>query len=548
MVLKLLSIRWLSARNALLRGASSERRRAWLSLVWTPAILLFIGTLSYQFFDPFVALAYRYEGMHVVLERLPAFALFASCWMLFLSGITVGIHMLYLNQELPLLMAAPLVARSVFFAKFVEAVSANAALFLTIGGPVLLAYGFATGSVSPPFLLFLVAILLAFAALPTGLGVLASVVMMRLLPANRMREILAAIGIALFACVYFALSVSVPRLSDEGDSMRGAMQRLTDMMRTPLLGRGPWAWGGEVLNGQAEGTEAWIRIAWLWLLASIAVLATAQAAQWLHARGWSAAQETPQSAGVKARAGQWERRLVFVPGPMRAVLMKDLRTLARDMRQLSMFFIPVAVVAVFLVNVQQQPRIAALPGPLVALTLYPILAMISLRLAVSGFIMENRAMWVMAAAPNDPATFLFGKFLYSFSLSLPLTAITTVLYGLIRDTSGAEWFVNLALVVCAVGGFCGIGVGSSVLFADFRDESARFGLSAGARALTFVLQMAFLLAVFLVSAASWFVVARLGYPAAPVYLAAATVVFTISAAFVSGPLLLGARRLRRLEW
>jgi ABC-2 type transport system permease protein len=548
MVLRLLSVRWLSARNALTRSAPSDRRRAWLNLLWTPVVLLFVGTLSYQFFDPFVALAYRYEGMIVVLERLPAFALFASTWMLFLSGVTVGIHMLYLNQELPLLLAAPLHTRSVFFAKFAEAVTANAALFLTIGGPVLLAYGFATGAVSPPFLLYLVAILVAIAALPTGLGVLASVVMMRVLPANRTREILAAIGIALFACVYFALSVSVPRLADEGDSMRGAMQRMVDVMQAPLLARGPWAWGGEVLNGQAEGAQAWGKIGLLWFAAAAAVFATAQAAQWFHGKGWSTAQESPQAAEVKTRAGRWERRLSFIPGPMRAVLMKDLRTLSRDMRQLSMFFIPIAVVAVFLVNVQQQPRIAALPGPLVALTLYPILAMISLRLAVSGFVMENRAMWMMAAAPNDPATILMGKFLYSFSLSLPLTAVTTALYGLIRETSGAEWLVNLALVFCAVGGFCGIGVGSSVMFADFKEESARFGLSAGARALTFVLQMAFLLVVFLVSAFSWFLVARMEYAPGPIYLAAALLLLAVSTAFIAGPLLIGARRLRNLEW
>jgi hypothetical protein len=552
MVFTLLSIRWLTFKNALLRSTPQERKRARAGLLVSAMIVVGIGWLSYAFFDPFVGLSFGDPAMQSVLSGLPAFAFFSAFWMLLLSAVTVGIQTFYLNQELTLLLSAPASPRAIFGAKFVEATLANATLFLTIGAPVLLAYSFARGYITPPYIIYLVLSLIAFAALPTGLGVLLSFLLMRVLPANRTRDLLAAIGIAAFAAVYFALSISVKRVSDSDlSAMRHGTAWIATVLAKPLFRHGPWAWAGDVLSGNpAYGpAEHWQRIGLLWMVAAAAILLTARVAQWMHWRGWATAQETALSASSAAPVGQgWERRLTLLPGPMRAVFLKDLRSLRRDMRQLSMLFIPIAVIAVFLVNVTQTPQFRRFEPVLLVQTLFLILAPISLRLAMSGFVTENRAVWLMLSAPNDPATILSGKFLYSYALSLPLAAVATASYGALTEMTWIQGSASLGLMLCAVAGFCGIGVGASAYFADFSSDNPRFTVSTGGRLVTFGFQLGFLGLLFVVTAAAWALCRGMGFAPGPVYLAAGLLVLMMSAAFVTFPLALGAGRLRRLEW
>jgi hypothetical protein len=174
MVLTLLSVRWLSLRNSLLRSDRRERRRARMSALVTAAVVFGVGLLAYTFFEPFVSFGTSDRSMREALTGLPSFVFFSAFWMLMLSAVTVGIQTFYLNHELPLLLATPTSTRAIFGAKFAEATVANAGLFVTIGAPLLLAYGFARGTVTPPFILHVLLVLLAYAALPTGLGLLLS--------------------------------------------------------------------------------------------------------------------------------------------------------------------------------------------------------------------------------------------------------------------------------------------------------------------------------------------------------------------------------------
>lgn len=548
MIATLLSVRWRTLRNGLAHGEARERRRAALGLVWSAGLIVLAGVLAYQFFEPFVAMAHSEPGMQVVLERLPSFATFGVFWMLMLSALTVGIQTFYLNQEMGLLLASPAKPRAVFCAKFLEATITNTALFLTIGAPVLLAYGLARGSISSPYLLYVVLVLVPYCAIPTGIGVVLSILLMRVLPAHRSRDLLAALGIAFFACLYVVLSVGAQRL-DDSSALRQTTDFLAILMNQQIFQKGPWDWAGRVLNGELTGAAAWRAIGLLWLMGIGVVVVTSETARWLHWRGWAAAQESPQpKRAVRSVGAGLERRLRLLPGPLRGVLLKDLRSLWRDMRQLSLFFIPLAVIAVFLVNVRTTPRLDRVPSELLAQTLYPVLAMIAMRLSMSGFVGENRALWLFLSSPNDTLWLIAGKFLYAFTLGLPLSLAATMIYGLLRSIGGSEWALNLGLVTCAVAGFSGIGVGASAMLSDFRNEQARFTLSPGGRLITFFIQMGYLLVISAITVAAWALVEVARMPGGVVYLAAGSLVVVVSAMAVGLPMLLAARRLRGMEW
>lgn len=550
MILTLLSVRWLALKNMVLRAGAQERRRSRVNLLLSALIVGVIGVMSYQFLTPFAAMAEDSPTIATILQDFPAFALFSAFWLLLLSAVTVGIQTFYLNQELPLLLSAPVSARAVFGAKFLEATAANTALFLTIGIPLTISYGMAREFALIVYLPLVAMTMVPFCAVPTGIGLLLSFLLMRVLPANRTRDVLGALGIAAFAGIYFALSVSVRRMGD-AHALQENVSRFAGILSAPLFGTGPWAWAGDAISGAHRGDAVAIRLALLWGLAAVTIGITILAAQWMHWRGWAAAQEAarPIVGSVKgSRSGRWDRLFAPLPGPLRSVLLKDLRTLRRDMRQLSLLFIPIAVVAVFLVNIWQTPQVHEIPSALLGLSMHPVLAMISLRLAMSGFVGEGRAMWVMLAAPNDPRTIMISKFLYAFGLSSPLAGAVTVIYCLLRMTSGIGWAANLFLSLVAVAGFCGIGVGASVLVSDFRAESARFTISAGARILTFLIQMTYLGLLSVVSVAAWALTAMQGLPLLPVMFVSGLSLVGAAAVCVYAPLVMGANRLRQMEW
>jgi ABC-2 type transport system permease protein len=549
MILTLLSVRWLALKNTILRASTQEKRRSRTNLLLSALIVGVVGVMSYQFITPFVAMAEDNPTIETILTGIPAFALFTAFWLLLMSAVTVGIQTFYLNQELPLLLSAPVSARAVFGAKFLEATAANTALFLTIGIPLTISYGMAREFALTTYLPLVALALVPFCAVPTGIGLLLSFLLMRVLPANRTRDVLGALGIAAFAGIYFTLSVSVRQMGDT-QAIHENVSRFAGILSTPVLDMGPWAWAGNAVSG-AHGRDEVTSLILLWALAVATIGITTLAAQWMHWRGWVAAQEAARPVAYSAKeseSGRWDRLFAILPGPLRSVLLKDLRTLRRDMRQLSLLFIPIAVVAVFLVNVWQTPQVHEIPSALLGLSMHPVLAMISLRLAMSGFVGEGRAMWVMLAAPNDPRSIMISKFLYAFGLSFPLACVVTVIYCLLRTTSGVGWAANLFLSLMAVAGFCGIGVGASVLVSDFRAENARFTISAGARIMTFFIQMAYLGLLSIVSVAAWALTTLQGLPLLPVLLVSGLALILVCAACIYGPLLLGAKRLRQMEW
>jgi hypothetical protein len=546
----LLSVRWQCARNGILRGTPREKRRARLNLAFSFVIVALLSMAAYGFLQPFVEMGRDDRTMQTVLQKLPQAGLFACFWLLLLSAVSVGLHMFYLSQELPLLLASPTPPRTIFLARFAESAAANSGLFVVASSPVLLAYTYARGSITPIYILQMLGALAAFAAIPTAIGVVIGILLMRVLPAGRTRELLGALGIALFAALYFVFSLSVRRFDDSA-AVRAGAQWLADRLSHPLLSSGPWAWAGTLVSGGVPSTTLASCMVLLTSSGALLIFGSASIAMRLHWQGWSNAQEAGTArASIDdiARSGFWEERLRWLPGPVRCMFLKDLRTLRRDMRQLSLFFIPLAVAAVFLVNIRTSPELRIIPAGLMVLGLLPILAMICLRIAMSSFVQETRALMSVAAGPAYPSQLLGGKLLYTVLLSLPVSLLTGGMYAWIRGATAAEWWVVQGVVICGVAAFCGIGIGAGVLAADFRNPEGAGGFSAGARLATFLCQMGYVTLLSILLMAAWVAVRHFYLPPHPVYSAAAAAVLLLTAGTCALPLALGARKLRSQEW
>jgi hypothetical protein len=555
MIRLLIWARFRSFWNGLTRTDRAIKGRARRAILFTILVGVAVGFLGYGFIEPFAAAAGDDPAIRLLLARAPALGLFSAFWLLVLSGVTAGIQTFYLNPEIGLLLSAPTRPASLVAAKLIEATLANAALFLSTAAPLLLAYGLALDRITAGYVITLAVLLLAFSVLPTGIGVLTSMILMRILPAGRTRDALAAAGVALFALAYFALSTGVTRIQRADPvALRGAADRLLTTASSPLLRHGPWAWAGDVLAGLPP-VESLLRIGALVVLACVSVTLCSALARPLFFAGWSAAQEADSGATVSLRpqrlrmlAGPVSSLAALLPPPVRAVFVKDILSMTRDMRQLSMLFIPVAVIGVFIANLHGSPPASEFGALLFIQTLLVILAPVSLRIALAAYVAENRAFWLIMEAPNPPTTSLLGKYAFACVLSLPIGLLAAGAYAWVANLTGVELLISLCVVMSGLLAFCGIGIGASARFCDFAADNARFTMTSGGRMLVLGIQLVFLAGLGALNVASWAIIRFGGIAPLAVMIAQAAAGLLMAVCCVWVMLGWGAARLRKLEW
>lgn len=545
MIAPFVRVRIRSFRNALVRTRGSERIKAWVPLIASVVIGSGVGLFAYGIFK--LLFESPTPAAAAIADSLPALGLAASFWILLISGISVGIGSLYTGREIGLLLAAPLTARGVFIAKFLDMTAANGAMFGLMGVPLVAAYGAARGFLSTEYALRGLVALGAFCAIPTAIGALLGMFAMRLLPAHRLREAMAAAGLVALAGGYIAVNVALHRMRDPSMAI-GAADHLVRLARPTAEGFTPWAWAGEVVSTASGYPEPYIKLFLLIVTAILAVGFGSAAAEALYLQGWTAAQEaTPRSRPAGAAPGGWEAALGALSPPLRAFVLKDIRSIARDVRQLSLLLMPIAVVVVYLLNLNAVSALETVPHALVSLTLLPLVGMIALRIAASAFIGEGSALWLPLTSPNGPRAILLGKLFYTILLTMPLSLMTLLVFGAFQPMTLAEWTAAAGSMGIAVTAMSGIAVGIGGRFMEVSPDASRGGLSGVSRLLAVGIQGVYGVGIALPAALSWVAVERFQIPAPLAYGTATAVILGISALALALPVAMAIRRLERLE-
>ena len=555
MIFRLVLPRIIGWRNRIIKGDSKQRFAMLRGGLVSLFIFWVIWRMTTEFIRPMAEFGLTEQSLLRLLENLPAQALFWSFWVLVLSSITVGMQVFYLSNEIPLLLTAPISPSTVFVAKLVDATAINAALFMYVGLPVGAAYLYVQGLFSVSSLLTMIFALTAFSAIPAAIGSVASILLMRVLPVGRFREAFAAFGMTAFAAIYFFVTTRMTRIKGgDPEEFRQRTQILSTMMRSGLGDHGPWAWAASLVRPGAQ-IDKLLNFVLLTLTSLISVAIAATIARGLYSRGWLSSQEGVvlgnTSNAREPKRDMAESFLKMVPMPVRAVLLKDFRTLMRDMRQMSMLFIPISVVGVFLFNLSES-RIAHDLEPLLLVQgLYFVLAPVCLRISTGAFVGETSAFWLVLTSPNNVLSCLMGKFLYSVLLSLPIGIVATVGFSVFNGIGGGRTALSLFLSVLAMTGFSGIGVGGSALFVNVGTSpinEGRFGFGAKGRLLMFGMQLIYFALLVIATWITWFLVVQMKLNVVATFSVSGIILMGIATATAVLPLMMGARRITKLEW
>jgi ABC-2 type transport system permease protein len=394
-----------------------------------------------------------------------------------LTSFRVLLQALYLARDMDFLVAAPIPMRAVFLGKLLDAALPNLVLVMAFGLPVLLSLGATRGyhAVYYP-LVFLVLTFLSFAA--AGIASLLVMAVVRIFPANRVAEVLTLLG----AILIIGLSQSINLMGDSLESLSpeqisagaGVLSRLNSAWF-------PLAWAGRSLVdlGQGRWLSGIFFLALTIGLSTMVFWLALTTAERLYYTGWASLQVGTQR---KRNRRAVERRDMsglaaaglfrcLLPSEVRAIVVKDLKLIRRDLTNLSQVIgglIMGVVFAVMLLRGGGEPPAGSGDAPtsftsLVQSGMLYGSMVIGLfvgwvflaRLALVGFSMEGKSYWMLKSAPLSAGKQLAAKFLMAYLPTLALSwiyllgvallqhaALITILYGL----------PAIALILAGLGG------------------------------------------------------------------------------------------------
>ena len=392
--------------------------------------------------------------------------------MLIFSSMVSGVSAVFLSQDNEIIFASPASLSELYLMRYLTTTFYTSWMMIIFSLPVFGAYGriFEAG---PLYLLLLVPTVIAIATIATGLGLALTIILVRLFPARRTKDIVVYLSLLFGILLYLVIRLLRPEDLADPERFPDFIEYLSRMSTpaTPLL---PPSWAADLLTGYLQDhTLDWLLAALLLLTPVIVYFA----GEWIMTRmffaGFSKAQE---SFGGSRRF----RPRPYRPSPMLWFFRKELKMFIRDSSQWSQLFLIGALVVVYLYNFKVLPlERSPIPADAVAniiayanvgLTGF-IVASLCARFVYPAIGSEGSAFGLILTAPISLRRYMFYKYLFYF---IPFTILSATLLAasnhLLR-ISGPMWWISLITGLIITWSVLAMALGFGSMYADFKAEN-----------------------------------------------------------------------------
>jgi ABC-2 type transport system permease protein len=461
--------------------------------------LLILGLIAFVFTLSWLLLRFlrspdlaQYVGdVTPLLESVPVLLIGGAFLGILVTSFGVLLQALYLANDMEFLLSAPLPLRSVFLSKLLQAILPNFSLICLFALPVLYGLGFSNGYnvlFFPLVLLMLAALALAAA----GISSLLVMLVVRIFPARRVAELLGFIGAILsFVC---SQSGNLARFDNFSGQQASQALELVTRFNQPWS---PLAWAGRGLVDLGSGHWlSGIGFSVLTLGLAFGIFGAALTiSEKLYYSGWASMQARQQKKKVQKKAqaevssplaGLVERS---VPAAIRAIFVKDLLSLRRDLRNMSQLVTPLIFGIVygilFLRNGGQLPAGRG-EAPrffteiLKNLSLYGNVAislfvgwMLVARLGMTAFSMEGKNYWLLKSAPISVGQMIFSKYMVAYLPSLAMGWLFLLAISIIQRAAPLMILFTLLVVALCIAGNVGVNLTFGIVGANLDWEDPR---------------------------------------------------------------------------
>ncbi len=398
------------------------------------------------------------------------------------SNVITALSTFYLSDDLDLMLSLPVRRESFHLARLVDTMVQSSWMMFIFGLPLFLAYGRAYGA-GPAYYLLLLLTAPSLLLMASNLGVAVASTLVNVFPARRIREGLALLGVLALGFVLVVLRLLRPERLVNADSFESVAAYVASM-QAPVPALLPPRWASDVLIAALGGKAVpWLELG---LLLSGALASTGLARWWTTAvydQGRARAQEA--RAARLARAGLLDRLLLLytrpLPGPLRAVVVKDLKTFIRDPSQWTQVLLVGSIVLITLASIAALP-LDVFRGPYVGLSrnmlaflvlglIGFVMAAVSGRFQFTAVSAEGRGFWFVRTAPLHPRQYLLAKLWPLLPVVLLVGQILAVASTLMLGAGAFLVGLSVWTALWLGLGIAGLATGMGAALAEFKADN-----------------------------------------------------------------------------
>jgi len=448
--------------------------------------LLLLGTAGVLFWAGIFAVSLRVlkyfrsiEGLgDIVAFKLLSMIFITSFALLIFSSILTTLSKLYLSKDLYLVHSMPVQTYKIFIARWADSTLESSWMVVVYTLPVLISYGIVYDS----GFFFYVSIISALLSLSVIASALSSLIVMSavmVIPASRMKNIFIFLGLALFMLLYMAFRLLKPELLVDPDVFISVLVYMKNL-RTPEPSYLPSTWAFDAIrsaiSGQAADSLFHMAISWSYAIFQMFVIIIIADA--VYFRGFS----KTQTAATRLFRPSSSRNgfFAFLPGPVRAFALKEIKTFFRDQSQWSQLFLIAGLVVIYVYNFKVLPlekspvKTVYLQNLLsflnMGLALF-VLTAITARFAYPAVSAEGEAFRIVKTAPISLKTFLRIKFFIYYIPLLILSEILIVTTNILLNVTPFMMILSSVSVFFVVPGIVAMGLGFGAAYPDFKAEN-----------------------------------------------------------------------------
>jgi len=419
-----------------------------------------------------------WRPIHFKLLSMVLLTFFA---ILLFSNVVTSLSTFFLSDDLELVWALPVDLEAIYFSRFAETLVLSSWMVIVFGLPVLIAFGVTWQAGFEYYFLWIPAVLVPFVLIPAALGAALTMILVKVFPARRARDLLAALSIVVTGILFLLFRLLRPEQFVKANARMALWENVMHFEAADFL---PSEWMTRVLMDVLRGRGA-PGLTTLLLVTTGPALAITVGwlAKWIYSEGWSKAQEGRRAR--ISRSGSFGYLVETVsrlfPSSMRAMVVKDTKTFFRDATQWSQLFLLGAIMVVYVFNFRVLP-LDQLPVGHFKLVNYVSFVNLALAAFVTAAVaarfvfpmvsLEGRAWWIIRSSPLEMKPYLWSKFVISF---VPLAVISEIILGVTNYLLGVSPFM-MALgswsVLALTFGITGMGIGMGAMHPRFHVENA----------------------------------------------------------------------------
>lgn len=413
-------------------------------------VVIWAGSFVFGTMSTFLVLIRLFPEQTAMIPGLMNVLLLVFFIFLSLSAITKAIEALFGSSTLPLLLSMPIDRRTIFNLKLYEVFFSGSPFFLLMCVPVLIVFGIALNS-GIWYYIFLVLNCIIILLIPTTVGFLIAMLLVKVMNSKRASRVVAAISAISFISVWFGYVLFVKPATEDGVESLGFLEFFAS---NPLLANLPSSFISNSLLNAANG-NLWQAASYVILMGTVtlgAYLVCISLADNIYYSGWSGHSE---AAVVKKS----EKEKVRTKKSRVPILRQDLRMIKRVgsflLLYLIQYIIAIGITLFFLsvryLNVFEKAETYVNYLPFIGIFALTIYGMGGTTMLIP---MWGRSFWIYKMLPMPMRRLLKEKFLLSFGSSF--FCVTLMAMTLFFNPRFELYLIPFVILIC-----CFFSIGSS---------------------------------------------------------------------------------------